>query len=130
MRWLILLLAIAGLVALWFFYSPDHWLRKVQFGTVSVDDHRVQADIYFGEPPFSQAEAIALIHVQNVGDYFLDFGNEKVRQASRSEYLRLPSGVWCFKSMRDGKFNNPLPSLNMDEFRVASRNGHVVSIHF
>jgi len=117
-------------ICIWFVYSPEHWLRRVDFGTVSVNDRQVQADIYFGDPAFSEAEAIALVHVADVGDYFLDLGNEKVRVGNRSDYMRLPGGVWCYRSMREGAFIEPLPSRHLNEFRIAASNSHAVTVRF
>jgi hypothetical protein len=46
-------------VSLWFLYVPGHWLTRVGFGTVTVDDRPAQADLYIGHPAQNQAEAIA-----------------------------------------------------------------------
>src|SRR5215467_2429602 len=94
-KWLLLTAILAfGAASLWFAFYPTHWLRRVDFGTVSVDGRRVDADIYFGNPE-GEAEAIVLVHLKDGRDYFLDFGSEGVRQGNSSEYMRLFSGVWC-----------------------------------
>ena len=113
---------------LWLAFSPTHWLRRVDFGTVSVDGQQVQADIYFGNPE-GEAEAIALVQLKGGADYFLDFGSEKVRQGHQSEYVRLLMGVWCFRSMQTGTFHEPLAG-NLNEFRIPTQDGHIVSVQF
>jgi hypothetical protein len=80
---LLLLVLIAG--GLWLFYAPAHWLTPFT-GTVTVDEHAAQADLYIGNPTHREAEAIAFVHVPGVGDYFLDFEQEKYREASRHEF--------------------------------------------
>jgi hypothetical protein len=117
-------------VSLWFVYSPDHWLERVDYGRVSIDGRQVPADIYFGHPTFDEAEVIALVHVAGAGDYFLDFSGEKVRVGNRSEYLRLFDGAWCYRPMREGRFIEPLPFQNLNEFRIASPTGHILSVQF
>src|SRR5690348_14153617 len=97
-----------GIASFLFVLYPTHWFRKVDFGTVSVDGHRVDADIYFGNPE-GEAEAIVLVHLNDGRDYFLDFGSEGVRQGSPSEYMRLFRGVWSFRPMQEGRFHAPLP---------------------
>jgi len=86
---------LAGLLAfglicgvLWIVYVPAHWLTP--FGaTVTVDEHPAQADIYIGNPTQNEAKAIAFVQVRGVGDYFLDFENEKYREASSREFIPL-----------------------------------------
>jgi hypothetical protein len=68
-----------------------------------------------------------LVHLRDGGDYFLDFGSERVRPGSASEYVRLFGGVWCFRSMQKGSFSDPLPFLRLNEFRIPTQGGHVVS---
>jgi hypothetical protein len=130
-RWS-LLLASALLITLWvtIAYAPAHWLRKVDYGTVKIDERPAPASVYFGNPTDSEAEAIVLVHVPAAEDYFLSFGEEKVRVAADHEYVRLPGGIWCFRSMRDMVFTEPLPFRHMNEFRIASPKGGVVSVQF
>jgi hypothetical protein len=80
-------------VGLWFTYVPGHWLTRVKFGTVTVDDHPAQADVYIGHPTQNEAEAIAFVHVPAVGDYFLDFEGEAYREASNHEFVRFSVSV-------------------------------------
>lgn len=81
----------AALITLWvcIAYAPTHWLSRVDFGSVTVDGHPVPATVYFGHPTDMEAEAVAIVSLRDGGDYFLDFGSEKVRQAAR---LRPSSG--------------------------------------
>ena len=57
----------------------------------------------------SEAEAIAVVHVPGVGDYFLDFSEETFREASKHELVALPFGAWTSRTMSHGKFGPPLP---------------------
>ena len=116
--------------SLWFVYSPEHWLRRIDFGTVLLDDRPVRADLYFGDPRQSEAETVALVRVLGVGDYFLDFGDVSFREASKQRFLGFPGGVWSVKPMTAGHFNEPLPPNNLNEFRVPSLNGHIVTVQF
>ena len=126
---LLLLLGI-GLESLWLVYSPEHWLRRVDFGEVSVDGRQVPADIYFGDPNSSEAESVVIVHVPTDGDYFLDFGNEKVRTGDPSEYVHLFGGLWCYRPMSEGIFSEPLAPRNLNEFRIKSPKGHLVVMQF
>ncbi len=130
-RWS-LFTANVALLVMWFCfgYAPAHWLTRVDFGTVTVDNHAVPASVYFGHPTDSEAEAVVLVRLEGGGDYFLDFGSEKVREASRSEYVRLIGGVWCLRSMQTGSFVEPLPSSKLNEFQIRSRDGHLVTVQF
>jgi len=67
--------------------------------------------MYIGNPTFSEAEAIALVRVPSVGNYFVDFGSETFREASSQEVVVLPVGVWSWKPMNQGQFRPPLPFL-------------------
>jgi hypothetical protein len=121
--------AIIVICALWFVYGPDHWMSRVTFGTVTVDDRPVPAEIYIGQPTHSEAESIVLVHVPNVGNYFFSFEDEDYREASNREFVRLPNGVLTFSSMRAGHFKAPLPFRKVNEFRVVSH-GHTVAVEF
>jgi hypothetical protein len=123
-----LLLALtAG--AVWLIYAPAHWLTPFS-GAVMVDEHPVQADLYIGHPTDSEAEAIALVHVPGVGDYFLDFKQEKYREASSNEFVHFKRGVWTFAPMNEGRFVRPLPFRGINEFRLPPSNGHTVTVQF
>lgn len=112
-------------------YAPAHYLRRVAFVTVSVDDHPVAGRIYLGHPTDMEAEAFALVRLEHEGsDYLLDFDSGKVRLASRSEYIRFPGGVWYLRSVQLGTFVEPLPPQQLNQFRVLSRDGHVVTVQF
>jgi hypothetical protein len=115
--------------AVWLIYAPAHWLTPFT-GAVTVDEHPAQADLYIGHPTNSEAEAIAFVHVPGVGDYFLDFEQEKYRQASSNEFVRLERGVWTFAPMNEGRFGPPLPFRGINEFRLPPSNGHTVTVQF
>jgi len=100
-------LAVAACAALWFGYSPRHWLRQVSFAVVKVDDRTVPADVYFGNPRRSETEAVALVRVPGVGDYLLDFDDETYREASSREFIRVPRGAWSLRPMDEGQFGAP-----------------------
>ena len=72
-----LLLMVFIVVGFWFFYAPTHWLAPFT-GAVSVDEHIVEANLYIGHPTDNEAEAIAFVHVPGIGDYVLDFEQEKI----------------------------------------------------
>jgi hypothetical protein len=127
-----LLLANLFLITLWvtFAYAPSHWLKDWEYGSVKIDGRPTAASLYIGHPMDSEAEAIVLVHVPAAADYFLSFGEEKVRVATEHEYVRVPGGVWSFRSMRDMVFTEPLPFQRINEFRIATSTGGVVSVEF
>ena len=111
-------------------YAPAHYLSR-DFATVAVDDHPVAASVYLGHPTDMEAEAFALVRLEHGGgDYLLDFDSEKVRPANGSEYVRIPGGVWYLRSMQSGAFAEPLPSRQLNQFRILSRDGHIVTVQF
>jgi hypothetical protein len=120
------------LVTLWvgIAYAPAHWLRTWNYATVTVNGRPSPASAFIADPWNSEAEAIVLVRVPAASDYFLSFGEEKVRLAGKHEYIRLPGGVWCLPSLRDMTFVEPLPSTQMNEFRIASPQGSLVSVQF
>lgn len=131
-RWQ-LVLAGALIVSLWVGvgYAPAHYLRIIDFGTVSVDDRPVAAHVYLGHPTDMEAEAFALVRLEHGGgDYLLNFDPEKVRPASHSEYVRIPGGVWYLRPMQRGTFAEPLPSRELNQFRVRSSDGRVITVQF
>jgi hypothetical protein len=127
-----LLLANFLLITLWvtIAYAPSHWLRDWDCGSVKIDGRPTPASVYIGHPTDSEAEAVILVHVPAAADYFLSFGEEKVRLATEHEYVRVPGGVWSFRSMRTMVFTEPLPFQQINQFRIASPSGGVVSVQF
>jgi len=125
-------LANLFLLTLWvgIVYVPAHWLGRVDFGSVKVDDRLVPAAVYFGNPTDSEAETITLVHVPGVGDYFFDVSEETFRQASKNEFIQLHYGVWTFRSIRQGEFRPQLPDRNPNECRIALAGGHMLTIEF
>ena len=131
-RWQ-LAFASALIVSLWVCigYAPAHYLRRADFGTVTVDDHPAGAYVYLGHPTDMEAEAFALVQIENGGgDYLLNFDSGKVRPARESEYVRIPGGVWFFRSMQRGTFAEPLPPRQMNQFLIRSGDGHVIAVQF
>ena len=131
-RWQ-LALASALIVSLWVCigYAPAHYLRRANFGTVTIDDHPAAADVYLGHPTDMEAEAFALVRMEHGGgNYVLNFDSETARPASESEYVRIPGGVWFLRSMQRGTFAEPLPSRQLNQFRVRSGDGHVITVQF
>jgi hypothetical protein len=128
---LIAVLLAVGAAGFWFAVSPAHWFRRVDFGTVKVDGHLVDADIFFAEPN-GEAEAIALVRLKDGRDYILDFGSEGWRHGNRSEYVRLLAGVWSLRSMPESLYpeQEQLPFRNLNEFRIPAQDGHEVSVQF
>jgi len=131
-RWQ-LALASALIVSLWgcIGYAPAHYLSRANFGTVTVDDHPAGAYVYLGHPTDMEAAAFALVRIEHGGgDYLLNFDSEKVRPASESEYVCIPGGVWFLRSMQRGTFAESLPPRQMNQFRVRSGDGHVITVQF
>jgi hypothetical protein len=120
------------LFVMWFSiaYAPQHWLERMDFESVTVDGHAVSATMYIGNPRQSEAEAIALVHVPGVGDYFLDFGAETFRAASEHEVITLPFGAWTWGQMTRGTFGPPLPFRNVNECRIPLSGGRVLTVAF
>lgn len=129
-RILFLILAAVAFVMLWLIYSPEHCLRRIDWVAVKVDDQAVPATVYLGNPTNRESEGVMLVHVPGGGNYFFSFDNEKYREASSQEFVRFYVGAWTFKSMLAGQFADPLPSQQMNEFRIASSNGHTVTVQF
>ena len=131
-RWQ-LALASTLIVSLWVCigYAPAHYLRRANLGTVTVDDHSAAAYIYMGHPTDMEAEAFVFVRIEHGGgDYLLNFDSEKARPASESEYVRIPGGVWFFSQMQCGKFAELLPPRQLNQFRVRSSDGHVITVQF
>ncbi len=85
----LVLIAIA-VVSLWWLYGPEHWLRRVtNFAAVTVNDRPVHADTYLAQPTYYESDAILLVTVSGEGNYLFGFGEEKFREISRNEFVRL-----------------------------------------
>jgi hypothetical protein len=124
-----LLLIIVACLSLLFFYLPEHWLRQVtNFATVTVDGSRVQADIYLGQPTTNEADAFLLVRIPSEGSFLFNLLDEDFREISSREFIRLYRGAVTIKPMSTGPWVQPLPFLNVDEFRVRSSNGHTVIV--
>ena len=86
--------------------------------------------MYIGNPRQSEAESIGLVHVPGVGDYFLDFGEETFRRASKREVVTLPFGAWTWRQITGGKFSPPLPFQHVNECRIPLSGGRVLTVAF
>ena len=130
-RWL-LFFANFLLMTVWIgvAYAPAHWMRAWNYGEVTIDGQPTSASVFIANPWDSEAEAIVLVHVPAASDYFLSFGEEKIRLAGKHECVRLPGGVWCLPSLRDMGFVESLPPNRLNQFRIASPQGRVVSVQF
>lgn len=112
-------------------YAPAHYLGRIDFATVTVNARPVAASVYLGHPTDMEAEAFALVRLEHGGgDYLLNFDSEKVRAANLTEYVRIPGGVWYLRSMQSGTFAEPLPPRQLNQFRVLSRDGRVITVQF
>jgi hypothetical protein len=125
-----LLFANLLLLTLWvgIAYAPSHFLKHWDYGNVTIDGHPTTASIFIAHPWDSEAEAIVLVRPIATEDFFLSFGQEKVHVASKHLYVRVPGGIWSFPSLREMTFDEPLPSERMNEFRIRSANGGVISV--
>jgi hypothetical protein len=112
-----------------FFYLPKHWMKQVtDFGSVTVDGRGVQANIYLGHPTTNEAEAFLLVRVPGEGSFLFNFLDEDYREVSSHEFVRLYRGAVTLKPVSTGPWTQPLPFLNVNEFRVRSSNGHTITV--
>ena len=120
------------MLIMWFSiaYAPEHWLKRMGYERVTVDGRPVPAKMYIGNPRQSEAEAVAVVHVPRVGDYFLDFSDETFREACKHEVVALPFGAWTWRKMGRGRFNPPLPFRNVNEYRIPLSGGRVLIVAF
>lgn len=119
-------------LALWFTfaYSPQHWFARGWLGSARIGDRTIPVVVYVAEPRDSEAASIALVRVRDVGNYFVDLGDETFREASSSELLPLHYGVWTWRAAPNGSFQPPLPYLRVNECRIRLGDGRVLSIDF
>jgi hypothetical protein len=130
-RWL-LTAAACLLATLWvgIVYAQAHWLVREDFGSAKIQQRPVQATIYFGNPRDSEAEAMALVRVPGIGDYYFDFLSEKYRSASRNEFIPFHYGVWTIRPMTYGDFRQPLKPQDINELRIQLNDGRVLIVTF
>ena len=113
----------------WFKYAPTHQMVRVKWASVEVDHRPVSAEAFIGHPTDNEADSFVLVHVPETGDYFLNFGDENYREATSDEYVRISSIVWTLRPIGSGHFIDPLPSEQMNEYRISSK-GHLVTVRF
>lgn len=124
-----LVLIIVVCLSLLFFYLPEHWLKQVtDFGRVTVDGRSVQADIYLGQPTANEAEAFLLVRIPGEGGFLFNLLEEDYREISSREFIRLYRGAITLKPMSAGPWIQPLPFLNVNEFRLRSSKGHTITV--
>jgi hypothetical protein len=110
-------------------YAPAHWLHRIgDFGAVTVDGRPVRADMFIGHPTNNEADAFVLVHLSGA-NFLLNFDDDKFRTVQADEFIRLHWGVVFFKSVDKGNWVTPLPSQNLNEFRIPSGD-HVVRVQF
>jgi len=95
---------------------------------VTVDGRPVQAEVFMGHPTDNEADIFVLVHLSGA-NYLLNFDDEKFRTVQAGEFVRLYWGVVFFKSVDKGNWVVPLPSQNLNEFRIPSGD-HVVRVQF
>jgi hypothetical protein len=123
----LVLIIVVGLSFL-LLYLPNYWLRQFNISSVMVDDHPVQAYAYIGKPTDNEADAFLLVKIQGVGSFLFNFDEERFREVSSREFVQLYRGAFTFKPMSNGPWFAPLPSRNVNEFRVVSSNGHTIIV--
>ncbi len=129
--WLPIMLAlVAVLCAICILsYTPAHWLHRIgDFGSVTVDGRPVQADVFIAHPTDNEADAFVLVHLSGA-NFLLNFDDEKFRTVQADEFIHLHWGVVFFKPVDIGKWVAPLPSQNLNEFRIPSGD-HLVRVQF
>jgi hypothetical protein len=100
------------------------------FATVTVDEHPVHAETYIAHPTYYEADAILLVIVPAEGNYLFNFGEEKFREISSKEFVRLHWGVVHLRPVSRGNWLELLPFRNLNEFRIISATGHAVTVKF
>jgi hypothetical protein len=129
--WLPIALTLVAVVCVIFVlnFAPAHWLHRIRdLGVVTVDGRPVQADLYIGHPTDNEADAIVLVRLSGAS-FLLNFDDDKFRTVQADEFVRLRWGVVFFKPVGQGKWVVPLPSRNLNEFRIPSGD-HVVTVQF
>jgi len=116
---------------LFFLLVPDHLLRRMNnFATVTLDGQRVTSDAYIGNPTMYESDAFLLIRTSGEGNYLFNFDAESFRLLSSYEFVPLHWAVFLFKPMSKGPWHAPLPTKNINEFRVATPSGHTLAVRF
>jgi hypothetical protein len=122
------LFLVCGLV--FFLLVPEHLLRRANnFAAVTLDGRSVSADAYIGNPTMYESDAFLLIRTGGNGNYLFNYG-ETFRPVSSYEFVPLHWAVFLLKPMSNGPWREPLPTRNINEFRVAAPNGHTLIVRF
>jgi hypothetical protein len=129
--WLPLALALVAVVSAIcvLSYAPAHWLHRVRdFGAVTIDGRPAQADVFIGHPTDNEADAFVLVHLSGT-NFLLNFDDEKFRSVQADEFISLHWVVVFFKPVDKGNWVAPLPSQNLNEFRIPNGD-KVVTVQF
>jgi hypothetical protein len=110
---------------------PEHLLRRANnFASVTLDSRSVSSDAYIGNPTMYESDAFLLIRISGNGDYLFNFDGETFRPVPTCEFVPLHWVVFIFRPMSKGPWHAPLPTKNINEFRVAAPNGHTLIVRF
>ena len=113
------------------FFTPEHWLRRVPtFGTVTIDDRPVNADLYLGNPTINEADAFLLVRIRGTGSYLFNFLDETYHEVPSKDAIPLHWGAIVIRPMSEGPWVTPLPSKDIDEFRVVLSAGKILKVKF
>jgi hypothetical protein len=117
--------------SLFFLLAPEHLLRRMNnFAAVTLDGRPVNADAYIGNPTFYESDAFLLVRTGYKENYLFNFDDGTFRPVSSYEFVPLHWAVFTFKPMSKGPWRAPLPTKNINEFRVAAPNGHTLTVRF
>jgi hypothetical protein len=116
---------------LFFLLVPEHLLRRVNnFAAVTLDGRPVKADAYLGNPTFYESDAFLLVRIGYKENYLFNFDAGTFRPVFSYEFVRLYWAVFIFMPMSKGPWLAPLPTKNINEFRLAAPNGHTLKVRF
>jgi hypothetical protein len=116
---------------LFFLLVPEHLLKRMnKFAVVTLDDRPVNADAYLGNPTFYESDAFLLVRTGYKENYLFNFDDGTFRPVSSYEFVPLHWTVFTFKPMSKRPWRAPLPTKNINEFRVAAPNGHTLTVRF
>jgi hypothetical protein len=107
--------------------APEHLLRRVN-AVVTVGGRPVYFVACPGNPTLSEADGYLLVKIAGEGNCFFNFDNGTFREVSGYEFVPLHWDEVVIKPMSVGPWRAPLPDQNLNEFRFAARNGHIVKV--
>ena len=95
---------------------------------MTIDGRPVQADVFIGHPTDNEADAFVLVHLSGT-NFLLNFDDEKFRTVQADEFVSLHWCVVFFKPVDKRNWLAPLPSQNLNEFRIPNGD-KVVTVQF